>query len=618
MTPPRVVVIGLDGLDPRWCEQWIAAGALPGLARLGRRGCLGRLKTTNPPQSPVAWSSIVTGLPPGAHGIVDFIRRRRGSYLPESATMPLSGNAPRAGVAVWDRVAAAGIPATALFAPVSYPPGNGAASVLCGLGVPDLFDSSGVYGAIALRRPGDSSPGDALHLAADGSWRGAVTAGSLHVVAIPWPGPRATGAMHGQAHLRLSLRASVEGGRFGKVEVSVEGQDVVSLLPGETSPWVRLRGPDGRFAVTRFSFGVEDHSSGPDMTCLYVGPLQIDPTTESEVLSRPPELAAELAARHGLFPTMGWAIDTWAKKAGCVSDAQFADLLRAVGDARLRLFRARLDRCLTDGGLLFAVFEATDRAAHVLHHLRDPEHPRHRPGDLKRFDEQMLAVCDPFDRLVGEVQAALGPDDLLVVLSDHGFSSYDHTVGLNTVLREAGLLAGDRAGRPALVGGEIDWTKTRAFALGMGKIWVNLRRRDEHGTVSPGAEAMAVRDEARRALLALNNGPHRVVEAVYFKEELFPGPFLPYLPDLTVAFAEGWRASSASALGQLDALSLSVNDSAWSGDHANATPHAVPGVILASDPHLLREHAFLDVLDIAPLIGRRFTVPQDAATAVRP
>ncbi|MCC6359159.1 MAG: alkaline phosphatase family protein, partial [Phycisphaerales bacterium] len=71
----RVVIVGLDGLEPSLTEEFLAAGLLPNLARLREIGSFQRLGTTWPPLSPVAWSSFSTGANPGKHNIFDFIAR---------------------------------------------------------------------------------------------------------------------------------------------------------------------------------------------------------------------------------------------------------------------------------------------------------------------------------------------------------------------------------------------------------------------------------------------------------------------------------------------------------------------------------------------------------------
>jgi hypothetical protein len=78
----KVIVIGLDGFEPKIAEAMMSRGDLPHLARLREQGGFTRLKTTYPAQTPVAWSTFSTGTNPGGHGIFDFLGRDPKTYLP--------------------------------------------------------------------------------------------------------------------------------------------------------------------------------------------------------------------------------------------------------------------------------------------------------------------------------------------------------------------------------------------------------------------------------------------------------------------------------------------------------------------------------------------------------
>jgi len=78
----RVVILGFDGVEPTIVDAMLAAGQLPNLAKLRDQGGYQRLASSNPPQSPTAWSSFATGKLPGNHGVYDFVRRTPESYKP--------------------------------------------------------------------------------------------------------------------------------------------------------------------------------------------------------------------------------------------------------------------------------------------------------------------------------------------------------------------------------------------------------------------------------------------------------------------------------------------------------------------------------------------------------
>jgi hypothetical protein len=72
----KVIVIGIDGMDPRLSEKMMAEGALPNFAKLRDLRGYKKLGTSIPPQSPVAWANFINGAGPGSHGIFDFRKNR--------------------------------------------------------------------------------------------------------------------------------------------------------------------------------------------------------------------------------------------------------------------------------------------------------------------------------------------------------------------------------------------------------------------------------------------------------------------------------------------------------------------------------------------------------------
>src|SRR5882724_5596867 len=78
----KVIVLGFDGVDARYTEQWMNEGKLPNLARLRTEGTFRPLRPTVPAQTPVSWSTFSTGIDPGRTGIFDFLRRDPKTYLP--------------------------------------------------------------------------------------------------------------------------------------------------------------------------------------------------------------------------------------------------------------------------------------------------------------------------------------------------------------------------------------------------------------------------------------------------------------------------------------------------------------------------------------------------------
>jgi hypothetical protein len=143
----KVIVIGLDGFEPKLAEPLLRNGELPNLATLSKEGGFSRIRTTYPAQTPVAWSTFATGTNPGGHGIFDFIRRDPKTYLPDlsmnryekkNAFLPPKAVNLRRGVPLWELLSAGGLPSQIVRFPCTYPPDNIKGRMLAGMGVPDL------------------------------------------------------------------------------------------------------------------------------------------------------------------------------------------------------------------------------------------------------------------------------------------------------------------------------------------------------------------------------------------------------------------------------------------------------------------------------------------------
>jgi len=144
----KLIIIGVDGMDPRLCERLMSQGKLPNLARLRDGGGFRPLGTSTPPQSPVAWATFINGAGPGDHGIFDFIHRRPenqcamvysaaetrpgqgyldlGNHRLQLDFWPFNHRLPetvlkRQGIPFWDYLDAAGVPTTFYDLPSNYP-----------------------------------------------------------------------------------------------------------------------------------------------------------------------------------------------------------------------------------------------------------------------------------------------------------------------------------------------------------------------------------------------------------------------------------------------------------------------------------------------------------------
>jgi predicted AlkP superfamily phosphohydrolase/phosphomutase len=321
--------------------------------------------------------------------------------------------------------------------------------------------------------------------------------------------------------------------------------------------------------------------------------VNIDPRRPTLPITTPDGWGAELAEAYGLFETVGWQEQTFALNDFRQDDAAFlADALDDMrrGAAILMGELSRGARCV------FQCFTATDRVAHGFFRLRDPDHPLHDPQAARALGDPILAAYREMDAIVGAVRERLDPQDLLLVVSDHGFATWRWGVNVNQWLLDEGYLAlrgsmpekdlGLLFQRGDLGTDVIDWEHTRAVAVGLGQVFLNVKGRNTRGVVEPGAAPALAREIAAKLLVLKNpfDGDAAPIRRVFFLHEEYRGPYAHEAGDLQLGFAEGYRVSWQTALlgGLSSGRVLERNERPWSGDHCSTDPEAVPGVVLSN------------------------------------
>jgi predicted AlkP superfamily phosphohydrolase/phosphomutase len=269
------------------------------------------------------------------------------------------------------------------------------------------------------------------------------------------------------------------------------------------------------------------------------------------------------------------------------------------------MFFLSLDRLRT--GTLTCVFDATDRIQHMFWRYVDPGHPAAKGRDGGAHKGAVEAIYKHNDALVGRMLERLQKDDVLMVLSDHGFTSFRRGCNLNAWLHKNGYLAL----KPGATGKEewlqgVDWSKTRAYALGLSGLFLNVKGREAYGIVEPGDEVARLKSELIGKLNGLRDADKGKVgiREAFDTWKLYQGPYLANAPDLIIGYDEGYRVSWDGATGVVDTPVFEDNVKAWSGDHC-VDPRLVPGVFFCN--HALdRKNPTL--LDIAPTALRLFGV----------
>ena len=604
----KVIVLGFDGLDHELTAQMLQAGRLPALAKLAASGQFAPLGTTVPPQSPVAWSTFITGLDPGGHGIFDFIHRDPKTMTPFLSTtrtaggrtvalgpwrVPLSGGRVellRQGQPFWEVLEARGVPTTIIRMPANFPPSGTASRELSGMGTPDLLGTYGTFSFFTSEpyafAGGTLSGGEVIQVRP--------RQGVVEAVLKGPDNPFRSASQRVEAPFTVAI-----GQGAGAVTLTLGTEERV-LKVGEWSDWlpvtfslVPTQSLSGE--VRFFLKAVEPFFE------LYASPVNIDPLAPAMPVSTPASYAADLAEATGRFYTQGMPEDTKALKTGVLTTDEFLAQAAIAGEENIRQYGHVLEQ-FTDG-FLFYYFGNVDQVGHMMWHSRDPQHPTYRPERDAQYVALMEQLYQSLDRVVAETQARLGPDDLLVVMSDHGFTTWRRAFNLNSWLRDEGYLA---ARDPKLASDpgyftNVDWSRTRAYGLGLNGLYLNLQGRERDGIV-PAASRDVLIAELRRNLLAVIDPAtgQPAITKVYRRDEVYAMATSPDLaPDLIIGYAKGTRTSDESALGGLPLEVLTDNTTHWTGDHC-MDHEAVPGVLFSSRP-LKREARSLQQLAAALL-----------------
>ncbi len=629
----RAILIGLDGLDPELVQRFMKDGRLPNMRRLADAGMMSKLSTTYPAMSPVAWSSFATGVDPAKHGIFDFLTRDPKSYQPDLSSADV--RPPRRHVRLgpyqipvgkpqlklmrksktfWHVLGRYQVPCSILRVPITFPPEKFYGNMLSAMCVPDLQGTQGSFTFFTS----DADGADA----AIGGQRVAVTVdgNTVDSALIGPPNPMREGAGPVQLPFRLTIlpapaAKAKDNGQGPHARLRIGGKQY-ELAIGEYSDWIPVAFPLGLGmklrGICRFRLlAVEPHVR------LYVSPINIDPESPVLPISHPRFFSVFLSKLIGRYATLGLAEDTWALNEGVIDEDAFLEQAWANHEEREAMFFEMLER--TPKGLITCVFDGTDRIQHMFMRYLDEEHPALAAKDesAERRTSYADVIPDTYarmDEMLGRVLEKVDlkdPETLVAVLSDHGFQTFRRGVNLNAWLQKEGYLTLEE-GRTA--SGEwfrgVDWKRTKAFAVGLGGIFLNVEGREAHGIVAP-EDANALADELAEKLSGLiDTGLDKVaIREVYAAHKLYKGPYAEDAPDLIVGYAVGWRASWDGVRGIVNDVIFDDNTKAWSGDHC-IDPELVPGVLISNRVFALPEDGRQPAIsDLAPTMLDLFGVP---------
>jgi predicted AlkP superfamily phosphohydrolase/phosphomutase len=523
-----------------------------------------------------------------------------------------------------------------LTVPVTFPPEdvpNG--ELLSGLPLPDIRGTMGTfsYYATDLSRyeEGNTEMGGILkHLVFEGDTATTELEGPpspivrQQVEAIRRKGPALTDGDRAalaelQAAQDVRLPMTIRWNRPEKsAGIDLDGQ-TIALRQGEWSKWVDL--------VFKVNTLVRIHgmvqlllmNAGSELQ-LYVSPVNFKPDQPPVPMSYPASFSAELFKQLGYYRTLGWAEATWPLNEGRMDEKTFMDDLMVAFDDRARVILNRLDA--RDWDLMVGVIESTDRVQHMMWRLIDPAHPMYDAALAAQFGDSIERVYRKADDFVGEVVQRVGPDVPVMIVSDHGFHTWRKAVNLDTWLVQNGYmtLSGQQPGDKKLAdlfgGGtfweNVDWSKTRAYAMGIGQIYFNLRGRESRGIVSPGAEASQLADELSAKLLTMKDPEDGtpIIRAVYKRDDIYKGEYFQNAAELQVGMNDGYRVSWQTTLGGSPPGIVYPNTRKWSADHGGYDYAITSGVLVSNRPITTKTPG---IVDIAPTVLKYFgvSVPGD-------
>ena len=619
---PGVFVLGVDGVDPVILDRLMAEGQMPHFARLAGEGSYQRLGTSNPPQSPVAWSNFVTGMDPGGHGVFDFVHRDPKTYLPiSSATPPVEDpgsaleffgwvlplSAPeivnnRGGTPWWDVLVEHGVDTEVYRIPGNYPVPESRAKVLSGMGTVDMRGGYGTYTLLSDRPVERDDPKGDVQLVTvqDFDLDGTPDTVEATLKGAPDLFHLAPGALPGPSDY-LTARITVQLDPESDVALVRLGSERTLLREGEWSRWIDVSFDALPFGLLPLQgsvrFFAKELRPGFEV---YVSPVNLSTESPPQAFTSPDDFIEDLAARLGQFYTQGMPEETNALKDGVFDDDDYLQQVALVQQDSRAMLELALDR-FAPGDASFVYLSDIDLQCHMLWRHADPKypglgHPARDPAVAHAHAHDIEKFYRDVDATLGRLRERLPEGTVLIVMSDHGFQPYTRKFHLNAWLRDHGYLVlkdGKRTGHLGLE--DVDWSRSRAYGLGFNGLYLNLSGREAQGSVGP-EQAEALRQEIARALESERDPEtgEAVVLRVYPAAEAFHGGRIAEAPDLVVGYNKGYACSDPSTLGEITEAVLEDNTSRWSGNHL-IDPSLVPGVLLVSEPVEGEGHDLTDV-----------------------
>jgi predicted AlkP superfamily phosphohydrolase/phosphomutase len=606
----RVVILGLDGLEPTITERLMAEGKLPNLSKLKESGSYKHLQTTYPALSPVAWSAFSTGVGPGRHNIFDFLSREKHTYLPELSSskvgipkralsfgkyqIPLGKPIVRflrRSKSFWKILGDNGIFSHILRVPITFPPEKFNGIMLSAMCAPDLWGTQGTFSFFTTD--------DSIDPLKEGGETAVVRrVGSMVGGAIKGP---ANSITKDNEPMLLPFVATILS--ENEVELRIDKQKI-RLQKKQYSDWIELTFKAGLGIKVKGIVRFYLLETAPHFR-LYMTPINIDPEKPALPISFPYFYSVYMSKLFGKFATLGLAEDTWSLNEGILDEEAFLEQAYLIHDEREQQFFHALDK--TRKGVCAVVIDATDRIQHMFFRTLEDDHPANDGKETAKYKNVIEDMYIKMDGLVGRTMAKIKEDDVFIVLSDHGFKSFKRGININAWLKQEGYLVlkeGKENSEEYFK--DVDWSNTRAYAFGLAGIYLNVKGREKQGVVEPGSEYAALKAELIEKLSGFKdpeNGETAITE-MFDNQKIYNGPYTNDGPDLISGYNVGYRISWNGATGVVDDQIFEDNTKAWSGDHC-IDPRLVPGVIFCNRTIPSEKPA---LMDLAPTVLELFGI----------
>ena len=591
----KVLLIGIDGMDPKISKKLMDEGKLPNFKRLADEGTFINLNTTYPPHSPVAWTTIATGTNPGKHNIFDFIRRNPNNYMPElslsKSVSGISGTEYSSYVKsepFWRITSKNGFPTDVIRWPVTFPPERIEGKMLSGLGVPDIkgFLSGYTFYTTSDTKQDEGSANIIIKVK--------IKDNNIKTEIF---GPRTikNGKIIGiKAPMSIEIKEN-------NVSIDVGGK-TYNVRYNEWSKWIRAEFKVSIFKKVNGIFKV--YLKNIDPFEMYLTTIQIDPENPVVKISYPNGYSKDLAEDIGLYYTLGMPEETSGYVDDRIDEEAFKKQIIQIEEERDKMFWERFNKFKErEEGVLAFVFDASDRVQHCF--WEEKVLGGNDDGlSINPFVEEYFIEKDNF---LGKVLSDIDNETALIIVSDHGFTSFERAVNINTWLYENGFLSLKKEISEEDDGAlfsYVDWENTKAYSVGFNSIYINLNGREKNGIVDDKKQVVDEIIEKLESFVDEETGKNVVYKA-HKSEEIHSGDYLKNSPDIIIGFNPGYRMDWKSPIGAFSKEIIIENKKVWNGDHL-VDPIFVPGVFFSN---IRFEKLSAHQMDVVPTILSILEIP---------